>query len=91
LHQYVVDAMVYQVRSDGVVNAGIERQLQLSPDAVSRSDQYRLRHIRKRPGEHSAKAADLGQCAFVERRACVFADLRHGLVGVVDRDAGIGV
>ena len=91
LDQNVVDAVIYEIGTDRVVNAGLERQLELCPDAVRRRDQYRLRHIRKRPGKHPAKAADLGQRPLVKGAAGVFADLRDGEICVVDRDTGVGV
>ena len=83
--------MVDEVGPDRVVDAGFERQLELGPDAVCRSDKYRLGHIRKRTGEHPAKAADLGQCPFIESAAGVLAYLSHGLVRVVDRHARVGI
>ena len=36
LHQNVVDAVVYKIGADSIVNSGLERQLQLSPDAIRR-------------------------------------------------------
>ena len=82
LDENVVDAVIDQIGTDRVVNAGLKGEFQLGPDAVRRSDEYRLGHIGKRPRKHPAKAADLGQRPLVERASAysrIFATARFAL------------
>src|SRR5437870_8582456 len=57
LHQNVIDAMVHEVATDRIVNAGREGDLQFGADAIRGSYQHRLPHLGKRAVEHAAEAA----------------------------------
>jgi hypothetical protein len=57
--------------------------LRNNPDTIRRRDQYRLGHIRKSPGKHPAKTADLGQRPFIESAAGVLANFCDSTVRVI--------
>src|SRR6185436_12196461 len=91
LNQNVVDAVVNQIATYGVVYAGREGNLQFGADAVSRCDQHWLAHLRKCAIEHAAEAADLGQRARVESRPREFFNFFGRAIGSVDVNAGVRV
>src|SRR5205807_1730105 len=66
LNQNVVDAVINEIATDGVVNAGRESYLQFSANTIRGSYQHRLLHLGKRAVEHAAEAANLRQGARIE-------------------------
>src|SRR5205809_982260 len=68
LHQNVVDAMVHEVATDRIVNAGREGDLQFGSNAIRGCDQHRLPHLGKRAVEHAAEAANLRKRPRIESR-----------------------
>ena len=87
LHENVVDAVVHEVVADRVVAAGVDRDLELRPDAVGAGDEHRLGHV-GRDAEHAAESAELAARARGERRQHVRLDALLRVVGRVDVDAG---
>src|SRR6185369_1742886 len=75
LHKDVVDAVIDQVASDGVVRSGSESDLEFGADTVRGCDQHGLTHLWKCAIKHSAKRPDFGKRAVVESRARQFFDL----------------
>ena len=80
LHRNVVDAVVYQVRADGVVNAQFERDLQLGSHAVGAGDQHWLRKFLQIQGKQPAEAANLREHMLVEGLARQHLDALLGAV-----------
>src|SRR6266404_2773015 len=91
LNQNVVRAVVHQIASDGVMDAGGKSDLQLGADAIGRCDQNRLAHPGERAIEHSAKAANLRQSALVKGGAGEFLDFFGGPVGGVYVHARVAI
>ena len=61
LHGDVVDAVIDQVRADGVVDAEFEGDLELGADAVGRRDEDGIRKLLEVEREEAAEAADLAR------------------------------
>ena len=57
----VVDAVVDQIGSHGVVTPGQESRLQFCPDAVAAGHQNGIRHVRKTRVEKAPKTADFAE------------------------------
>ena len=91
LHGDVVDAVVDEVRADGVVDAEFEGDLELGADAVCGGDQDGLREFLEVEGEEAAEAADFGEHMLVEGLAREHLDALLGAVAGGDVDAGVGV
>ena len=68
LHHDVVDAHRHQVDADGVVDAGLDRDLQLGADAVGAGDQHRIDESRRLQVEQRAEAAEPAHHAGPVRR-----------------------
>ena len=60
LHHEVVDRHGDEIDADGVVPAGLDRDLDLGADAVGGGDQHRIGEARALEVEQAAEAADLG-------------------------------
>jgi len=74
LDQDVVDAMIDEITTDGVVHARRKSDLELGADAVRGRNQHGLLQLRKRAVKHATEAADLGEGALVESLAREFFD-----------------
>ncbi len=66
LHCDVVDAVIDQVLPNGVVDAEVERDLELCAHAVGARDQYRVGKLFEIQSKQAAEAADLAEYLFVE-------------------------
>ena len=91
LDEDVVDAVVDEIRSAGVVASRLESDLELRPDAVRRSDEHRLPAAREIRPEKPSEPADVAEDT---RRECRPDDVlcareRRGFG--VDVDSGGGV
>ena len=84
LHEDVVDAVIHQVGTDGVVPAGHECNFELGADAVSARDEHRIGHARQVEPEQPAEGADVRQHALRERRTRQSADAPDCLVARID-------
>ena len=61
LHEDVVDAVIHEVRADGVVSTGQERDLQLRADAVGARRPAPARESRRDRAEQAAERPDVRQ------------------------------
>jgi hypothetical protein len=87
----VVHAHRDEIDADGVMDAGLDRDLDLGPDAVIGATRIGSRNPRRLEVEQAAEAADLGVGARPPGRAHQRPDrLDHGVAGV-DVDAGLRV
>ena len=87
----VVDAVVDEVRADGVVDAEVEGYLELGAYAVGRGDEDGVREPGEIEGEESSEASDLGEDVLIEGLAGEHLDALLGTLGGGDVDACIGV
>ena len=88
LHHDVVDAHRHQVDADGVVDAGLDRHLQLGADAVGGGDQHRIDEPRRLQVEQRAEAAQAAHHAAPIGRPRQRLDRLHQRIGRLDVDAG---
>ncbi len=91
LDDEVVGAHCDEVDADAVVPAGVDRQLELSPDAVDRGDEERLGIASRFPVEEAAEAAKLGAGARPRRGTRERPDGFHQRISGVDRHSGVFV
>jgi len=91
LHGDVVDAVVHQVRANGVVDSQLEGDLQLGPHAVCAGDKHGLGEFFQVQREQTAKSADLREHMLVECLARQHLDPLLGAVAGGDVNPGIGV
>ena len=91
LHHEIVHRHRHEVDADCVVNAGVDRDLDLGSDAVVRGDQHRILEARALEIEQSAEAADLGVGARPRSRLHQRLDQVHHAVARVDIDAGLRI
>ncbi len=91
LHDDVVDAHRHQIDADGVVNAGVDGDLDLGADPVIGRNQDRVREARRLQIEQSAEAADFRVGSGAARGAHQRLDLVHHGVARVDIDARLRV
>ena len=90
LHHEIVDRHRDEIDADGVVPAGLDRDLDLGADAVGAGDQQRVAEARAFEVEQPAEAADLGIRARPGGCAHQRLDqLDHAVAGI-DIDAGLG-
>jgi hypothetical protein len=93
LHGNVVDAVVDQVRADGVVDAQLESQLELGADAVGARNQHRIGKALEIEHKQAAEAAYAAQHSFGRRGFCERLDALLGAFagGDIDACSGVGV
>ena len=91
LHHEVVHRHRDEVDADRVVDAGVDRDLDLGADAVVRRDQHRVLETCALEIEQSAEAADLGVRARPRGRLHQRLDQIHHAVAGVDIDAGLRI
>ena len=91
LDDEVVGAHRDEIDADAVVTAGVDRQLELGPDAVIGGDQQGIGVARRLEVEEAAESAELGVGAGPCGRAGERADRLHQRISGVDRHAGIGI
>ena len=91
LHDEIVDRHGDEVDADGVVQAGLDRDLDLGADAVVGGDQHRVLEARALEVEQAAEAADLGVGARPRGRLHQRLDQLHHAVAGVDIDAGLRI
>ncbi len=91
LHGDVIDAVVHQIRADGVMHLHLEGDFQLGANAVHARDQHRIEILRLVNSEQAAKPADFAEHAAGEGFVGEVLDPLLGAVGAVDIDAGVGV
>ena len=91
LHHEIVDRHGDEIDADGVVEAGLDRDLDLGADAVVGGDQHRVLEARALEVEQSAEAADLGVGAGPRGRLHQRLDQLHHAVAGVDIDAGLRI
>ena len=87
----VVDAVVDEVGTDGVVDAELEGDLELGADAVGGRDEHGVRELVEIECEEAAEAADLGKDVPVEGLAREHLDALLGAVSGRYVDACVGV
>ena len=88
LHHQVVDAHRDQVDADGVVQAGLDRELQLGADAVGGGDQDRVGEAGRLQVEQRAEAAQAAQHAGPRGGARQRLDRLDQRIAGIDIDAG---
>ena len=91
LHGNVIDAVVHEVRTDGVVNVEIEGDLELGADTVGARYQHRVFVANQVELEESAESADFTQDLFVEGSLGKILDALFGAVAATDVNSGVGV
>src|SRR5439155_15308427 len=91
LDEDVVDTVIHQIRSDSIVAAGHECDLQLGADAIGARDEHRVAPTLAIDSEESAERTDIREDARRERRARQRLDAADGLVACVDVDAGLAI
>jgi hypothetical protein len=85
LDQNVVDAVIDQIASDGVVLAHQNGDLEFGADAIDTGDQHRvLEATQASQGEHAAETADVGHHSRSEGTADMFAHTLDGFIGRID-------
>ena len=89
LDEYVVHTVIDEITADRVVNSSSKRNLEFCAHTISRCDENRLRHVRKRTVEHSAEASDFGKRPLVESRAREFFDSISCACRGIDIDTGV--
>ena len=91
LHHDVVDRHRHEVDADAVMQAGLDRDLDLGADAIGGGDQNRVLEARGLQVEQAAEAADLGIGARARGGADHRLDEVDQPVAGIDVDAGICV
>jgi hypothetical protein len=86
--RYVVDAMINEVRTDGVMPVHGESDLQFRADAIYARDQHRIAHSREVWREQSAEPADLAQDLRTVRAFDARLDAPLDQVAEIDVDSG---
>ena len=90
-HRDVVDAMVNQIRADGVMPVHREGDLQFGADAIDARDQDRLAHSGKVRREQAAEAADFPEHFRAVRALHARLDFALNQVAEIDVDPGARV
>ncbi len=91
LHGDVIDAVVYQVLTDSVMNAELEGDLELGADAIGARDEHGIFIALEIGREERAEAADAAEHATGEGLLRERLDTLLGLIAARDIDAGIGI
>ena len=88
LHHDVVDAHRHQIDADRVVDAGLDRDLQLGADAVGAGDQDRIGEPRRLQVEQRAEAAEAAHHSWPVRGPRERLDRLDQRIGRLDVHAG---